>query len=743
MSSGKFSQPRPHRDEERQIEEAFRQVTGQAPKAPPPGHSPKINPIPQETQVVPDIPLEELLKDHAPNPEPVPSAPSKEKNTFDLISEEVERFFDADAPDLTQEPEEDLPEPDLIDKLMAFWDNRTGFSDGQQKTILVGICAIALVLIIGFIAVLFSSAQDPYDKKILRGVTVAGVDLGGMTQKQATNAVKDLAAQTWGSQDMRIDLSGQELRLTAKNVKAKLDVKAVVKKAYDHGRAGTNAENALAYEQSLREAYVIDLAPYLSLDKTYIKTALEDYAQEAGSTLTQPTYGLEGQEPELSAEKFNENAPTQTLVITLGTPGIGFDPEAVYDQVLEAYQVPQFLVTVETVEGTQEPEEVDLEAIYQEFHIAPVEASYDPRTQKAIPGAYGYGFDLEAAEKLLENAEFGDEIRIPMEYIPPEMLDADAFFRDTLGQYQTRHSSNGDRNTNLRLASEAIDGTLLSPGDSFSFNAVVGNRSAARGYKKAFADDHPYASEYVGGGVTQVASTLYYAAMLSDLEIQSRTPGKYAPGFIDLGMDVEVGSSTDFRFRNNTTYPIRIDAKVSGGYVKISIVGTETRSHSVLMEQSIANTLYPSLEYKEFEEGNKEGHRDGDELEEGITGYSVKLYKVKYDSETNRQLSRDYVATVDYRSENRVLVQIKPEETTVPTTETTVPPTTIPPTTTPSTVPTTTPTAPPTTSPPSETTLPPVTDPSTTPSSDAASQESPAVDPDSSGNSQENLIPAA
>ena len=132
-------------------------------------------------------------------------------------------------------------------------------------------------------------------------------------------------------------------------------------------------------------------------------------------------YGLEGKQPELGADKFDASAPCQTLVITMGTPGIGFDVDDVYNRILDAYSLHVFLVTVEDIEPTAEPDPVDLMAIYEEFYIAPVDAKVDLRTYEVIPGSYGYGFDLEAAQKLVDQADYGEEVRIPMETIEPEL----------------------------------------------------------------------------------------------------------------------------------------------------------------------------------------------------------------------------------------------------------------------------------------------------------------------------------
>lgn len=755
MAGGKFSKPRPHRDEERQIEEAFRQVTGQASKPQQPIVNepvlPEIQgqaPSSQDTILVEQAQIEETFRQitgqQAPQQPARPSVSSQP--AFDLLPDDMEAFFAEPQP---EEPEQNPP--DFLDKLLAYVNQLTAPGSKKQTAVLLAVCGICLIVIVTCIALFFAGAADPNDGKILENVYLADIHVGGMTKSEAISVLKEATSQTYRSQDMVIDLSGTELRLTPKDTGVKLDAKAAVNAAYDYGRSGTQAEKEQALTLSRQQPYYIGLLPYLDLDEDFILDTLTAYAQDSGSTLTQPTYGLEGKEPELSAEKFNEQTPTQTLVIRLGTPGIGFDVNDVYEQVLDAYSLHSFLVTVENVESVKEPDELDLQKIYDEYYIEPQDASVNLQTFEAIPGSYGYGFDLEAAKKLLEEANYGDEIRIPMEYIAPDVLDGDSFYRDVLGDHQTRHTSNENRNTNLRLACEALDGTVIDPGETFSFNQTVGQRTSARGYKAAPTDASLKGETTLGGGISQVSSTLYYAALLSELDITSRRPNGFAPSFIDFGFDAAVSwDRYDFTFRNNLGYPIMINAQVSGGYVRVKILGTEERSHYVMLDYSITQTSEPKTEKKELPFKNEEGYKDGDIIQEGVTGYTVKTYQIKYDSATGTQLSRDYIGTTEYKVMDKIIAKVLPEETSAPTEAPTVPPTTTaPPTTTPPTTvpPTTVPptTVPPTTVPP--TTVPPATVPPTTeapaPTETQAPPETQAQDPSQAPNNSETPITPA
>lgn len=697
MSDGKFSQPRPHRDEERQIEESFRQLTEDQHRRHKKVYTVEddirktVQEISNQEVSVPDEPMRrpfeksakleetvqvssipEYYREPAHRQPPVqpqrPVAPKSPYKTqvddFDIlleepVEEEIPPFY----------PEE---EPDFIDKLMKLG---AAFKKHQTPVIL-GLCGAALLLIVVFVSIFFAGSKAPEYEGIYPNVYIADIAVGGMSKAEAVSALKTATSGTYPSLDMVIDLSGTEIRLSPRNTKAALDVKAAVEAAYAYGRTGSAAQQEQAYQKALKEDHVIAALPYLQLDVDYIRRELNAYAEDTGSTLTQTSYGLEGNEPNLSASQVNPNAPAQTLVITMGTPGIGFDANEVYEKVLDAYSLHQFLVTVKNVQSVTEPDPIDLDKIYEEFYIEPVNASINLQTFEPVDGIYGYGFDLEKARELVAKAQPGEVLRIPMEYIPPEILDNQAFFQDTLGSYQTRGSGNEDRNKNLSLACGAIHGTVLNPGESMSFATHINRVSGFR-----LAPEDIGMEPVPQGGVSQVASTLYYAALMSDLNITFRSNHTYMPSFIEYGLD----ATSDLQILNTTGYPIRIDATYSGGYAKVDIFGTEERNYYLMLESSISTSTAPQTVFETYAYDNPEGYVDGDVIEEGRNGYLVKSYKVKYDRRTSSELSRDFIASSQYPVVDRVIAQVAappvtetPPEIIFPTDPPYVPPVELP-----------------------------------------------------------------
>lgn len=657
MAKGKFSDPRPYREEERQIEQAFRQVTD-------PGKSSEYTP----TFPAPSMP--QLERQAAPQEAPA-APPVPEEAPLPEVPEE-DPLFPEDLEEALPEPglyEEGQPEeenqPDFLDKFIAF-------VEGNRQMVLVGSCALVLVLILAFLAIFFlGSGGDPYNNKILSNVMIAGVNVGGLTKSQATQVVKNNVAPLYSDLDMTVRLGGTTLTLSSADTKAKLDVKDAVNAAYNYGRTGTKVEKQEAYTASFSESHTIALLPYLDLDTDYIQSALESYAATVGSTLTQPSYTLEGVVPDLATDVFDpETAPALTLVVTMGTPGIDFREEGLYNAILDAYSLGSFQVTWEATDADTLPQTPDMAQVLEELGKPAVDDSVDLKTFQTIPGSYGYTFDVEAAQKMVDSAQYGQILRIDMTYVAPERMGENAFYQDTLGKGRTPFSDNANRVNNLVLACQALDGVVINPGQTFSYNETVGQRTEARGYKKALAYTSSGKTTSLEGGVSQVASTLYYAALVADLEIVERHDHGLAVGYIDKGLDAYVTwKNMDLRFKNNTNFPIQLQATAENGAVSIQILGTDEKDYYIELTSAVTDTYEPETEYVDYAPDNDKGYKDGTVIQEGVTGYFVRTYKNKYSKATGELLSKDFITSTRYLTINRIVARIE-EETEAPTEET-------------------------------------------------------------------------
>ena len=507
---------------------------------------------------------------------------------------------------------------------------------------------------------------------IAENVTVAGVDVGGLTKKEAVQEVSSKVEASYGTKSMVVTVLDKQLEITPDVSGAELDVDAAVRDAFSYGIEANPAK-------------AVDLAPHIQLNEEAIRSCIAEFAVQFPSEGTKNSHEILTETVDGKEQAF--------LQVTVGTASYDFDADALYSIIVKAYANQNFAISYDCSSSTGET--IDLEAIYEESCIEAKDAAWDPETHQVVESQVGYEFDLEAAKLALAKANPGDVLKFPYVEILPEIeTDAleSALFRDVLGTYTAKSSSSYNRDNNLKLACEAIDGTILYPGDTFSYNDALGERTPEKGYLPA---DSYMGSETIktyGGGICQPSSSLYYCALLADLEIVQRSNHGFISSYMPYGMDATVDwAGPDFKFRNSTNYPIRIDAEANGGSVTVSLVGTDEKDYYIEMEYVILSVS----NYKTVEEevGPDEGHKDGAVKTTPYTGYTVQTYKCKYDKETKELISREKEAYSEYDKRDKVVYKVVEEE------EPTQPETTQPETTEPTQPETTEPTQPETTEP--------------------------------------------
>ena len=535
----------------------------------------------------------------------------------------------------------------------------------NRKIILISLCSVAAVLLIGVIASLvYLFAIDPNDGKILNNVSVAGINVGNMTKSEAKAAIRAATDNTYSQQDLVIDFPDLQLRLSPADTGAALDVNAAVDAAYDYGRTGTPEEKEQALAASMNSEHPVALLPYLTLNLDYIRQELEDYGKSFNSVYAPSSTSLDGEMPILDAdaEGFDPNAACPNLVIEMGNPGRYIDMEKVYNRVLDAYSFNQFHLTVEMDEAETLPDLIVLDEVRANYYQEPQDAVVDKETYEVTMEVYGFDFDLETAIAALDQAQYGDTVTIPMQMIAPEKLGGplrEVLFRDVLAEYQTEHTKDKNRNTNLELACAAINGLILDPGEIFDYNTVVGERTSAKGYKSAAAYSSGKTVQTIGGGVCQVSSTIYYCCLVSDMEIVNRLPHSYVSSYMPLGMDATVSwGGPEFTFKNNTNYPIRIETWVADGYVHCKFIGTDEKDYYIEMEYEITGTNGPTTVYEEYPPDNPEGYKDGEVIQTAYKGYWVNTYKNKYDKETGELIVREFDRMSAYKKRDKIIAKI-------------------------------------------------------------------------------------
>lgn len=612
-----------------------------------------------------------------PVDEPAVSAPAAEESEVPAPSLEEPEVFTPEVEEIPEESGPESPETDDFFDTPEYAESRqknSGFSSKKlTKVLLICLCSVAVVALLGGIGALaYISATDPNDGKILNNVSVAGINIGNMTRSEAKAALRAATKDTYTSQPMVVQFPNASIMLTPENTGAKLDVNAAIDAAYDYGRTGTQEERERALAASMNAEHPIALLPYLSLDLDYIRQQLDDYANSFNSVYEPSSVTLEGEMPVLDAndENFKADAPCQNLVIKLGNPGRNIDINDAYKKVLDAYSFNKFQVTIKMDQDEAIPDPIDLDSVAALYITEPKDAIINSETYEVVMEVYGYGFDLEHARLQMETSTYGDTITLPMAMIAPEVTGGtarDTYFRDVLCEYQTEHTDNEKRNTNLDLAAKAINGTVLAPGEEFDFNDVVGQRTKEKGYQYAPAYSSGKTVATLGGGICQVSSTIYYCTLIADLEIINRLPHSYVSNYMPLGMDATVSwGGPEFTFKNNTDYPIRIETWVADGYVHCKLVGTDVKDYYVEMEYDVLYYTNYEEVHESYPPDNAEGYYDGEIIQTPYRGVAVQTYKLKYDKVTKELISREEDQKSVYKKRDRIVVSIvePPKETT-------------------------------------------------------------------------------
>ena len=599
----------------------------------------------------------------------------------------------------------------------------------KEKILVITLCSVAAVLLIAAIIGIFSlvGSNSPKDGLIQQKVFAAGIDLGGMTPEQAKTALHQATDNTFSKLDMAVKVLDTEILLSPKDTGATLNVDAVVEAAYNYGRNGGQSQ----------ASYTVNILPYLSLDTNYIQKQIEELGKQYSTTKKQTAYSVFPEaRPNLSTEQINTSTVHQTLTINMGTAEYSLNIDKLYQQVLDAYNINLFEVVGTCAEDAPDP--VDIDALFALYCTEAVNAEIDPDTLQITPEQYGYGVTKEELRTAIENAKYGETVTLELRYIKPDIT-ADFYskemFQDMLSTYSTMSSGGTAWNANLKLVCDLLNGTIVKSGEEFSFNQLVGEPTVKDGYFAVNTYVGKSYREVVGGGISQVASTLYNCVLIADLEVLERHSHSYAPGFVQAGFDAEVYyGQSDFRFRNSTEQPVRIDASLVGNTLSISIIGTDKRDYTVEIIYKVDKVKDTTIVYNTMSEDNPGGYKNDDVLVQPITGYDVSTYIRKYSKDTGTLISENLITTSAYSKLDKVVVKIDVPPTEPPTEVPTDAPSDVPtevptdaPTQAPTETPTQEPTAAPTEAPTQEPTAAPTEEPTDAPT-EAPTQE-PTAEP--------------
>ncbi len=432
----------------------------------------------------------------------------------------------------------------------------------KSKSVLsiFGMLTGILIIIVLLILIVFTG-YNMFNQNIVSGVSIKGVDVSNMSKSDAKYKLDNYLSEVL-PQEIKVKHGDFEATLSTSQIAVEFDTKSATNQAFSIGRQGNIFENDFYVLSSMFGKTDINLN--LKLDTDQLSKNLDEMSAQLPDKVTDSSYYID------------EN----NLIVTPGKTGNVVDVETsiqnIKDAILSLSDLDQ---PIELAVKTQEPEKIDIEKVHTEIYKEPKDAYYtqDPFTVYPSENGLDFKVSIEEANNILGD-QTADEYTIPLKVLYPNvttnMIGSEAF-PDLLSSFSTKYSVRATaRTTNLKLAASKINGTVLMPGETFSYNKVVGARTIAAGYKEAPIYVSGEVVDGLGGGICQITSTLYNAVVYANLDVVERTNHQFVPSYVTASRDATVVyGSLDFKFKNNRNYPIKINCSVSGGIANFQIFG--------------------------------------------------------------------------------------------------------------------------------------------------------------------------
>lgn len=504
----------------------------------------------------------------------------------------------------------------------------------KKKIIIISIASVCALLLILFMCTGFALFNIG-NNKIIKKVSVKGIDLSGLTKEEAENKINEKIQEKL---DTDITLKLQEFEQTIKlsQLETSYDIKKAVEDAYNVGRRGNIFSNNFEIIGTKSKGKNI------KLDYSYNEKLLEDITSEVSAKIpnavVEPNYYIEG----------------NTLIINKGKKGNAIDKEKLKNKILSIIgdDDSSFEIQLEAVEV--EPEAIDIDKIYEEVYREAKNAYYTKDPFEIFPHENGIDFDLEAAKELLkeDKEEYEIELTITEPEITTNKIGTEAF-PDLISTFTTKYdASNTPRVANLTIAMKKLDGVVIAPGEVFSYNKTLGKRTVEEGYREAGGFSGGRVVQMLGGGICQISSTLYNAVVYANLEILERHNHMFLAGYVGAGRDATVSYGTlDFRFKNTRKYPIMIKTSIGSGVAKVSLFGIK---EDVEYEIEISTNVLSYIPYSVTYENNSNLAAGQERVSQnGMNGCKSITYKIT--KLNGNQVSSEVLSTDTYSAMNKIV----------------------------------------------------------------------------------------
>lgn len=440
-------------------------------------------------------------------------------------------------------------------------------------------------------------------------VYIGGIFVGNMTQEETLAALDAAEWEDNAALALRATLpANTSFKVDARDAGAVFTREEAAVAAYRYGHDGNWLSNLAVYLKNMIDPVDVN-EDGLALDQDYIR-------RRAESGIEKFKLNTAAGDAPYTVDQENEE-----LCMVKGAGQMEIDLDALCARISEALISGIRELDYDHIDNTLVMP--DFEAIHTELGREPQDAHFAEGGFDVVDEVIGCKFSVEEAESLWQAAQPGEEIAVPLDITYPEVTGADLrgmLYRDLLGSQTTYFGgSTAERIGNIALACSRFDGMILMPGEVFSYNDVVGQRTEEAGFKPADAYSNGEVVQEVGGGICQVSSTLYCASVYAQLETVERTNHYFKVSYLGYGMDATVSwGGPEFKFRNSRDFPVKL----------VAICDQQERALTIQIWGTDVDGSYVEMAHDTY------GIFDDVYTNVGI-GYAIQNYILRYDKDGN------------------------------------------------------------------------------------------------------------
>lgn len=534
-----------------------------------------------------------------------------------------------------QEEYDDIDEKDLL--------TPTEKKKKRNKLIVILSLIVIFFLLIFFCGIV---CVNKMNTNVYKNVYILGINMSGKTKDEVFEileyiAKKEKNIQAYGTNvdsiknkintlDLKLYQDNENIyNIAASDINFNIDVEKTTKDIIGFGRN----KNIILNNYEILKAFFSqkEIEPIYKYDNE----KLEEICKNVELTIKN----------RLVDDKYSIDTQNNKLVITRGTTGNTINIEMEKENVIEnfSYQVEEYMsqnisniLHLSIIE--KKPNNIDIDKVYSEIKKEPKDAYIDKESNpiKLVKEEVGYDLNIESTKKILEtkeNKQEGKVIEIELIVIEPKVKLEDiayTLYLDKLAGYTTYFDPyQYARANNLRIALEYLNGKIIMPGETFSYNDAIGDTTVAKGYMAAATFKGGTVVQELGGGICQTTSTLYNVALMANLEIVERHQHGLPVGYVPPSRDATVYSpNLDFKFKNTRKYPVKIVTSYSNsGSLNISIFGTrEETEYEVILSHRYISTIPFNTVYQ-YDNTMYEGEQIV--VSAGVNGYTSESYITK------------------------------------------------------------------------------------------------------------------